>query len=80
VGLFAGFAGGPALYATASAAASPGPSSAAPPALVGRLSDPVFPHNIFRFRLRLATDMRDETAGAHRGKKVSRRLILVHVL
>ena len=35
---------------------------------------------VFRFRLRLATDMRDEAAGAHRGKEVSRRLILVHVL
>ena len=29
------------------------------------------PHRIFRFRLRLATDMRDEAAGAHRGKGVS---------
>ena len=29
---------------------------------------------IFRFRLRLATDMRDEAAGAHRGKGVSWRL------
>ena len=35
---------------------------------------------IFRFRLRLATDMRDETVGAHRGKRVSWRLIFVHVL
>jgi len=34
----------------------------------------------FRFRLRLATDMRDGAAGAHRGKGVSWRLILVHVL
>jgi len=37
-------------------------------------------HRVFRFRLRLATDMRDEAAGAHRGKGLPWRLILVKFL
>ena len=65
-----------------------------PPLLPGPLRlDPVFMlllllgrrrlrslRRIFRFRRRLATDMRDEAAGANRGKGVSWRLILEHVL
>ena len=38
------------------------------------------PNQIFRFHLRLATDMRYGTEGAYRGKGVPWRLTLVHVL
>jgi len=62
VGQFAGFAGGPALCAFASLRRDPA-FMLLP--LLGRrrLRSP---RRIFSFRLRLATDMRDEAAGAHR--------------